>query len=198
MKTIYYEQQLCREIPTFPKYWVPESGAFLISTNIRNKGHDGRPEKINLSEDRDGYLELRNAAGSKARLRLHTAVLLAWKGPSNGLIARHLDDDKKNNRAANLEWGTHAENGMDKRKFATSRGGRNGAAKMDEPTVMRLRADGIDKPLGVLMRENPQFSKFGIWAAVTGYTWAHLPGAIPSKRRCTKQGWKDGVRLRHA
>lgn len=49
-----------------------------------------------------------------ASFKVHTLVLLAFKGPKpHGLVCRHLNGVKRDNRPENLEWGTHAENGED-------------------------------------------------------------------------------------
>ena len=68
--------------------------------------------------------------------------------------------------------------------------------KMIEADVLRLRKERPTTTLRQLHLENPQWSKFAIWAACTGYTWPHLPGAIVSGRKCTKKGWREGEKTR--
>lgn len=52
---------------------------------------------------------------------VHTLVLETFVGPRPlGAYARHLDDDPRNNRLANLAWGTPSDNAFD-----ASRNGRN-------------------------------------------------------------------------
>lgn len=190
---LVFDGQVCREIPGHSGYWVPRSGAFIVSTRRVNKGHDGRPHLLKAEPDRDGYVTYSTIRKGGTALRMHTAVLLAWVGPRpDGLIAIHRDDCKTNNSWDNLEWGTHADNGADKRIFETAVGERNSQARMTENFVIRLREEAATKNLPQLCAAHPGFSRFAIWAAVTGYTWAHVPGARIAKRKCSK----DAVRIR--
>ena len=84
------------------------------------------------SPDRDGYLGVsvrRPGHALPGRLRVHTAVLLAWTGPAPaGMEGRHVDGDLSNNALTNLEWATHQINIEDKRRHGTmGRPGRAGA-----------------------------------------------------------------------
>lgn len=46
---------------------------------------------------------------------VHQLVMLTFRGPTpEGLEIRHLDDNKQNCRLDNLQFGTHAQNGLDK------------------------------------------------------------------------------------
>ncbi len=49
-------------------------------------------------------------------MTVHTLVLMAFAGPrpADGMVTRHLNGDKLDNRAANLAWGTVQENIHDK------------------------------------------------------------------------------------
>lgn len=48
------------------------------------------------------------------RIRVHAVVLNAFVGPRpDGMVCRHLDDDKTNNALSNLCWGTPRENQLD-------------------------------------------------------------------------------------
>lgn len=65
--------------------------------------------------DPEGYLRiaLTNDSGEQVSRFVHRLVALAFHGPSNGLVTRHLDGDKLNNFEGNLKWGTVAENNRD-------------------------------------------------------------------------------------
>ena len=53
-------------------------------------------------------------------LRVHCVVLEAFVGPRpDGMVARHLDDNKDNNSLVNLAWGTNHENYMDQVRAGT-------------------------------------------------------------------------------
>jgi hypothetical protein len=132
--------------------------------------------------DTDGYFKV-----SRPEIRVAQAVLLAWRGPRpDGHESRHLDGDKQNNHVSNLKWGTPKQNGLDKRRHGTAKWEKNNQVKMSEEMVIKLREEYKSKPLSVLEKENSSMSRFAIWAAVSGYTWAHLPGAIPKNRKCSK------------
>jgi hypothetical protein len=57
--------------------------------------------------------------------RVSHLVLEAFVGPRPPCyVARHLDDNPKNNRLDNLRWGTHQENHQDRVRNRQMRGGR--------------------------------------------------------------------------
>lgn len=73
---------------------------------------------------------------------VHRIVCEAFHGapPSEGMLARHLDDNKLNNTARNLEWGTRLQNWQDSV--------RNGTAaiapqRFDRSEARRLRDFGM-------------------------------------------------------
>lgn len=70
-----------------------------------------------LQKIKDGYLGLWvTAEGRREHIRVHRAVLLAFKGePKSGQVARHLNGKPDDNRAENLEWGSHLENMADRK-----------------------------------------------------------------------------------
>lgn len=71
---------------------------------------------MSLKPAKVGYIQLSpRINGQRRREYLHHWVLRAFKGPkpSKAAIARHLNDDPLDNRAANLEWGSRSENQFD-------------------------------------------------------------------------------------
>ena len=90
-----------RQIQDVPGYQVSDIGQVrraIPGTSTRV----GRMLKPQVNED--GYLHLMIR---RKKLKIHTAVLTAFVGPRpEGHEARHLDDDKANNRLWNLRWGT--------------------------------------------------------------------------------------------
>jgi hypothetical protein len=55
-------------------------------------------------------------------------------------IVRHLDDNKLNNQACNLKWGTHIDNMNDMTtKYRQAKGERTGASKLTEADVIKIR-----------------------------------------------------------
>lgn len=60
--------------------------------------------------------------GRHEQRAIHTLVALVFIGPRpEGMEVRHLDGNSHNNRAANLTYGTHAENMLDQRRHGTHR-----------------------------------------------------------------------------
>jgi len=61
-----------------------------------------------------GYLCVNVAAnGVTKSVAVHRLVLEGFTGYHPGLVVRHKDNNKRNNRLSNLEWGTHGDNMQD-------------------------------------------------------------------------------------
>lgn len=73
------------------------------------------PRLVKLRIDDHGYWCAPIKVNGKCKHpRVHSLVLKAFRGARPaGMMARHLDDNKANNRLSNLAWGTHAENTSD-------------------------------------------------------------------------------------
>ena len=100
-------------------------------------------------------------------------VAEAFIGPRpDGLIIRHLDGTRDNNRPENLKYGTHKENSADRARHGTTRFGENhGMALLTENDVRMIRqskeqAQPLADRLGV--------SKSTIYAARTRQNWRHV------------------------
>lgn len=110
-----------------------------------------------------------------AKLRVHTAVLLAWIGPKpDGMEGRHLNGVLTDNRASNLAWATHIENVGDQELHGTRRrGSASPLAKLTEADVRAMRERWPAESYAALGR------RFGVSTdaarlAVMGRRWAHL------------------------
>lgn len=91
---------------------------------IRCKG--GR--LLGQSQTEYGYLRVYIRIGSQRKHKMaHRLVALAYP-QGQGSIVRHLDDDKANNRAENLRWGTQKQNHSDSRRNGTASCDRIGSA----------------------------------------------------------------------
>lgn len=151
------------------------------------------PVVINGAPDQDGYLFI-----TRPKRYVHEVVLTIWQQirPSRFMQGRHLDGNKLNNRSSNLCWGTAKENGEDKAKHGKAKGSGNHQSKLSEQDVLNIRKLRTDLPLKEVCLLYPDISKFAVWAASTGYTWTHLPGAITGNRKCSKDAWRNGVKIR--
>lgn len=89
-----------------------------------------------------GYLVVNPVVdGKNVQRYVHDLVALAFLGQRpDGLSVNHINGNKHDNRAANLEYVTHAENmAHAARTGLSARGERHGAAKINEETVRRIR-----------------------------------------------------------
>lgn len=91
-------------VADFPDYMVSQLG------RVKN-ARTGRILKPYLADE--NYYELNLWHERKAKhVRVHRLVALSFcEGYASGLEPDHIDGDKTNNVATNLEWVTHAENG---------------------------------------------------------------------------------------
>jgi hypothetical protein len=126
-------------------------------------------------------------SGRSSYHHIHTLVAAAFIGPrAKGMQINHIDCEKSNNRATNLEYVTPSEN--------SRHAGRNGhlpdptniprgtshcSAKLTEADVVMARAmyasgchsyPALGKRFGVSGR--------AIWKAVNGFTWKHVPPTL--------------------
>lgn len=91
-----------------------------------------------------GYINVQLNKNSKPLTkRVHRLVIEAFiPNPKNKPVANHIDGNKKNNRADNLEWMTHSENtlhsfknGLQKKIF----GDNNYITKIKNQDVLKIR-----------------------------------------------------------
>ncbi len=91
-------------LPWLPNYGISDDGrVYSYLTNRWLKG---------VSQSTSGYPQIRLMVNGKAKtLPIHRLVAEAWLGePSEGTEVNHLNGDKTDNRAANLEWVTRSKN----------------------------------------------------------------------------------------
>lgn len=117
--------------------WLPVPGAqkYEVSNHGRVRSvdrwvtyKDGRKPRhfpsveLRLALNPHGYRYITITTDSGRRTcRVHRLVCAAFHGPSPipGLLVRHLNDVKTDNRAENLAWGTKSENAYDSIKHGT-------------------------------------------------------------------------------
>ena len=101
----------------------------------------GRPiSPLNL---KNGYLGVRPVVGGKnIQVYLHRLVAEAFLGPCPpGHEVNHIDGDKRNARAENLEYVTHSANGQHASRIGLiQRGERHHGAKLSDVQVADMRA----------------------------------------------------------
>ena len=127
-----------------PVHLAEYSAAYFVSNLGRIKKLNGNQEKIiKPSINKYGYSEVGLWRDSKRKSALvHHLVLWAFIGnrPSPNHETRHLDNNRSNNIANNLMWGTKKENEKDKSIHYTSPiGERNGRSKLNQTNILEIR-----------------------------------------------------------
>lgn len=144
-----YHHMQYAPIKNFPAYRVSDAG--WIETKWRTGNfYNGfiRPnetwKRMRHNERPDGYhgVELRDGLGGKRRTYVHILVAESFVGPKpfKGAVVRHKDGKSSNNAASNLEWGTHLENEMDKKKHGSWNSRYGGKLTNDQRKSIRTRA----------------------------------------------------------
>ena len=111
---------------------------------VRRAGAPGRGIRVGLilacaRDAKSGHIQFNAWKDGRGKtLWVHRVVCEAFHGdpPSPEHEAAHWDGDPGNNRATNLRWATHAENGADMARHGTRRGL---CAKLDQAQVREIR-----------------------------------------------------------
>jgi DNA-binding transcriptional regulator YiaG len=168
---------VCRDIPGFAGYRVSAEGVvWSCRTHDPLRPFSGVWKRRALGLTTNGYLYVVMSPSPKAVRKLrqvHRLVLEAFVGPCpEGMEARHLDGDKRNNRLENLCWGTPKENASDRERHGTHpRGESSPVAKLtaaDVEAIRRLKAEGVS--LGELSRRYG-VSHIHVRRIVRGESW---------------------------
>jgi len=102
--------EVWKPIAGWPNYEVSDLGRVRSLPRERARGGILKPQR-----DSGGYQKVAlSRPGQVRRFRVHKLVAEAFIGPCPpGEEARHLNDVKDDNRAANLAYGTRRDNGRD-------------------------------------------------------------------------------------
>ena len=92
-----------KDIPNFPNYMASDTGIVINKTTGKT---------LNGTLKRSGYIEIALLSeDGYSYLLLHRIIAkLFCEGYAEGKEVNHIDGDKTNNHAKNLEWVTHNEN----------------------------------------------------------------------------------------
>lgn len=104
----------------------------------------GRQRPLRSMFNGSGYKQVGwRRDGKRRSTTVHRLVLLAFEGPPPaGMVARHLNGVRADNRLANLKWGTYAENSADAWKHLQDRrhrGAGRGPQKLCVQSVKEIR-----------------------------------------------------------
>ena len=124
--------------------------------------------------------------GVKVKRHIHTLVLESFMGPRPYRCqARHGSGGALDNTVTNLSWGTPKANAADKWRDGTVLlGERHQNTKLTDAEMVVLRARYASGEGFAALAKEIGVDKRGLFAALTGATWTHLPGAVnPANRR---------------
>jgi HNH endonuclease len=122
-----------------------------------------------------GYPDVRlRRNGCSVTMNVHRLVSEAFIGVKpTGLVVRHLDGNKLNNSAANLAYGTVAENNADKVRHGTSSAGeRNPRAKISATAAAQIRAQHANGVTAKSLATEYGLSASTVHRIVAGRYWA--------------------------
>lgn len=147
-----------RDIPGYKGAYQVSSCACIRSLDrIDAIGRQIKGRILHNTPDTHGYLHVRLCRNStEITYKVARLVLLAFRGPPKlGQETCHSDGNRKNDKLANLQWRTSAENAADRKKRGTAyhpHGERNGAAKLTTANVHIIRSVIAGTPHHVFAR----------------------------------------------
>lgn len=132
-----------RPVVGWPMYQVSNLGG-LRSWHARGRaGLPAGPVALGPALNNKGYRRWVAVDGLRRRsINVSVAVCEAFHGPRPpGMVVRHLNNIRTDDRAGNLRWGTPLENVHDEIEAGTfARGERNGMAKLSAEVIGQIRA----------------------------------------------------------
>lgn len=111
-----------KDIPGFEShYQVSNLGNVRSLDRVLPKGKFTYKQKGKIISPQviDGYLSVKLQINGKNKgMLVHRLVAMAWiPNPNNKPCVNHLNSNRRDNRAENLEWCTHSENTIHGRQF---------------------------------------------------------------------------------
>lgn len=160
--------------------WRPASFPdcpYEVSSLGRVRRIGGAPLKYIMTVHGYANVGVRTAGGFLS-VRVHRLVALTFLGPRpDGAVINHIDGDKCNNRATNLEYVTLSENALHStRVLGKKRGSSHNMVRYDEATILevrRLYATGEWALIELAHRFG--ISKGHVRQIVQRKNWNHLP-----------------------
>lgn len=177
--------EVWRAIPGYPGYEASSLGRVRSIDRVRLVEYkDGRITPMLLrgqllaqTPTTDGYLSVKIGikGTNRATVRTHILIAATFLGPCpDGQEVRHDDNDRQNNREANLLYGTRTENSMDKLRHGTQPTGE--ACYQTKLTAQQVRWIRANK--GVISQRSMAATlgvcQQGVCNAQRGKSWSHL------------------------
>ena len=137
--------EVWRKIEGFPHYSVSNMGRIRRIGKLGSRGKVYVEKHLKPCRSSSGYLTVNLYKGKKtlhSSQCVHVLVLRAFKGTRpSGMVCNHVDGNKRNNHASNLEWITlkgNAEHAME--MGLVCKGERHGKARLKEKDIRNIRA----------------------------------------------------------
>lgn len=173
-----------REVVEYPGYFVSSIGDVRgRSGRILKQGHHSA-----------GYLSVGPVRdGKNVTTLVHRLVAAAFIGPiPAGHEVNHIDGNKKNNRAENLEYVTRRGNMSHARRIGLwdNRGEKNGQAKVSDAAIVRGCELAMTTTIADAAKE-VGVPTYSLAAALSGSHWKHLNCRRKDKRKSFR--WSDEI-----
>lgn len=167
-------QAACSDTMPFHDYVIYSDGR--IWSNLTNTF-------LTPQDNGTGYMKVSlRIEGKPVNAYVHRLVAQSFvPNPNEHPEVNHIDGDKKNNRASNLEWCTGAENKHHASKTGlTNKGEKNHAHKLTEEEIKSIRSEYVygskDKNQRALARKYG-VSQTAIRYILTGKNWRYCYGS---------------------
>lgn len=141
-------------------YWASADGEIWSTKRMRGMGM----WKMKQSLNSNGYPTTRlEIDGEPKRLTIHGLVAGAFFGAlPYGMLVRHLNGDRTDNRLENLSWGTPKDNTDDRENHGrTAKGTSHGKAILSEAEVRSIRQ---------LLEQNVELPAIALQFGISAYT----------------------------
>jgi hypothetical protein len=124
-------------IPDFPGYFACRLG-IIFSVNQRGARY---PKPLRPGSYRGGYHHVILCRyGERFARKVHHLILETYVGPKpKGMVSRHINNTRTDNRLSNLCWGTPAENGRDTAISGTLKGTNHPQSKLTDDDIRAIR-----------------------------------------------------------
>lgn len=159
-----------REVEGFPRYLVSNLGR--VFSTIRA----GRLLKPALTNTGYEYVSLMRSGGAKGeKLLVHRLVAKAFVS-GVGEVVNHLDGDKRNNRDANLQWCSYAENNDHARDTGLTGnfGQTHYCAKLTEADVVAIRDRAASGEMHKVIASDFGVAREAVTKIVNRRTWRRV------------------------
>lgn len=134
--------------------------------------------KLKTPPDNHGYKQVNiyYQNGVRKHFKVHLLMLYVFVGPKpDGMMTRHLNGDRSDNRIVNLAYGTAAENGADARLHGTTnRGVRCPCSKLNDREIVEIRKRARQGEMQKTLASKFRVSNATICEIVNKKTWVHV------------------------